>query len=441
MSEALKDLTTYAEASVALAQKAGAPEALATVSRRREVTVQWRDGTLEKSTEATIHQLTLRLYVEGRYMRVVTGDLRPAALRQLVADAMGTAKLLQPDGYGSLLAPAYYHSAAPAQLALADPRYAALSVALRRERLGHEEAAARTAAQSAALVSVAVGCTDSVTDQSFATSNGCAGEQRATLFTLNAEVTTRDGPARTAEGDGLASTRFWRDLPPTGTLGRLTTQRALARRGAAKGPSTPGVVVIRNDAVDDLLAHVLRPLLAMQLQLGKSFYRNKLHQRIASRLLSVTDDPWIPRGLGSTRFDDFGMATKPMAVVREGVLQNFYIDGYFGHKLGLAPTSSAPTNLRWGLGDKGGAELIAGVDHGLLVTGFLGGNSNDSTGDFSLGVEGFVIRKGAIAEPVREMNLAANHLTFWQRLVAIGNDPFPYSAWGAPTLVFDAVQV
>jgi PmbA protein len=76
----------------------------------------------------------------------------------------------------------------------------------------------------------------------------------------------------------------------------------------------------------------------------------------------------------------------------------------------------------------------------VLVTGFLGGNSNGTTGDFSLGVQGFRIRRGSLAEPVAEMNVAGNHLELWKRLAAVGSDPYPHSAGRTPTLVFDGVQ-
>ncbi|HEX7807091.1 MAG TPA: metallopeptidase TldD-related protein, partial [Thermoanaerobaculia bacterium] len=68
-------------------------------------------------------------------------------------------------------------------------------------------------------------------------------------------------------------------------------------------------------------------------------------------------------------------------------------------------------------------------------------NSNSGTGDFSVGVIGLMVRNGAIAEPVAEMNLSGNHLEFWKKLVAVGNDPFAYSPMRTPTLVFDAVSV
>ncbi len=77
---------------------------------------------------------------------------------------------------------------------------------------------------------------------------------------------------------------------------------------------------------------------------------------------------------------------------------------------------------------------------GILVTGFLGGNSNGTTGDFSFGVQGFRIRDGQLAEPVAEMNISGNLVDLMQRLVAVGNDPYPYSTVRAPLLVFDGVQ-
>jgi PmbA protein len=83
---------------------------------------------------------------------------------------------------------------------------------------------------------------------------------------------------------------------------------------------------------------------------------------------------------------------------------------------------------------------VAEVNDGMLVTGFLGGNSNGTTGDFSLGVQGFRIRNGRVAEPVSEMNISGNHLELWKQLSAVGNDPYLYSSMRTPTLVFDGVQ-
>jgi hypothetical protein len=72
--------------------------------------------------------------------------------------------------------------------------------------------------------------------------------------------------------------------------------------------------------------------------------------------------------------------------------------------------------------------MLRDVGEGVLVTGFLGGNSNVTTGDYSFGVQGFRIRGGQSAEPVSEMNIAGNLLDLLKTLTAVGNDPFPLLA-------------
>jgi PmbA protein len=164
-------------------------------------------------------------------------------------------------------------------------------------------------------------------------------------------------------------------------------------------------------------------------------------ESIGSPLLVVQDDPFRPRGLGSRLYDGEGLAARPFPVFEGGALRTLYVDTYYGRKLGIPPTTARASNLTWKLGEHGAAELVARAGEGILVTGFLGGNSNGTTGDFSLGVRGFRIRGGAVAEPIGEMNVSGNHLDLWKRLAAVGNDPYRYSAMRTPTLVFEGVQV
>jgi PmbA protein len=127
-------------------------------------------------------------------------------------------------------------------------------------------------------------------------------------------------------------------------------------------------------------------------------------------------------------------------VFERGVLRSYYVDTYYGRKLGMAPTTRGASNLAWRLGARSRDGLVADAGEGILVSGFLGGNSNGTTGDFSLGAQGFRIRGGRLAEPVGEMNVSGNHLELWTRLEAVGDDPYPYSASRTPTLVFEGVQ-
>ena len=92
------------------------------------------------------------------------------------------------------------------------------------------------------------------------------------------------------------------------------------------------------------------------------------------------------------------------------------------------------------LGTKDMNGLVASVDKGVLVTGFNGGNCNTTTGDFSYGIEGFLIEKGQLTQPVNEMNITGNMLTLWSSLAETGNDPRFSSSWRIPSLLFDGVD-
>jgi PmbA protein len=74
------------------------------------------------------------------------------------------------------------------------------------------------------------------------------------------------------------------------------------------------------------------------------------------------------------------------------------------------------------------------------VTSWLGGNADGTTGDFSLGLRGHLIENGIVGRPVGEMNVTGNLRELFGRLVALGNDPYPYSTTLAPSLLFDEVD-
>ena len=200
-------------------------------------------------------------------------------------------------------------------------------------------------------------------------------------------------------------------------------------------------VAVDARAAGRLLGHLFGPLSASALQQKRSFLDSKQGQPVGSPLLDVRDDPLLPRGLGSRLFDGEGIAAHPFPVFEGGVLRSYYVDTYYGRKLGMRPTTARVSNLSWRLGDRGLGALLEQMGEGLLVVGFLGGNSNGTTGDFSLGVQGFRVRQGEVAEPQAEMNISGNHLHLWRQLSAVGNDPYRFSPLRTPTLVFEGVQV
>lgn len=446
MLEPADDMMDIAGKAVELARRFGAQEAAAGAYRVRDVQVQWRDGQLEKLVEATTRGLGVDLYVDGRYASVSTSDLRPQALERFLQDAVALTRAISPDPFRKLPEPELYPDWARSgrepdvDLELEDREYEGLTAVHRRDLAARLEVAARSVPGAEKILSATTSVSDDLAESWRVHSNGFSAHKRGTSFWLGAEVSVQDPDGRRPEDAAYAGSRFRRSLPDPEGLGREASQRCLARLGSQKPASLVTTMVVDHRSAGRLAAYVLGPLSGSALQQKRSFLDGKENQRIGSDHLEVFDDPLVPRGFGSRLFDSEGIVSKPFPVFEGGLLKHYFVDTYYGRKLGRAPTTGRMSNLRWKLGNRSQAELLADAGEGILVTSFLGGNSNATTGDFSLGVAGFRIRGGHLAEPLAELNIAGNHLELWQRLAAVGNDPYPYSSMRTPSLVFEGVQ-
>jgi PmbA protein len=302
------------------------------------------------------------------------------------------------------------------------------------------EEAARAVRGAEAILSVSTSFDDTRTESFRVASNGFEGTRVDTVFFVYAGVSVKDADGRRPEDYSYAGARFLGEVPPVADVGREAALRAISRLGSKKPPSAVMTLVVDNRAAGRLMGALGGPLTGASLQQKRSFLEGKLGEVVGSPLLDVADDPLVPRAFGSRLFDSEGLAAKRRPVFEKGVLRSYYIDTYYGKKLKMAPTSGGVSNLAWALGPKSQAAILKDVGEGILVTGFLGGNSNGTTGDYSFGVQGFRIRGGERQEPVSELNIAGNMLDLLKKLVAMGNDPFPYSPMRTPTLVFEGVQ-
>jgi PmbA protein len=436
-----ENMLQIAKQAISIAKTKGAQEVGASASVTRELEVTWRDGKLEKISEATKRGLNLQLYVDGRYSSVSTSDLRPEGVDPFIENAIALTRTLAQDPFRTLPDPALYQNQPTADLQIEDPKYDAVTAIDRRRMAADLEAAARSMKGSEAYLSVTSIVSDAFSESVRVHSNGFEGSRRETTWSSELTVSVKDNDGRRPEEYAWASTRFFKDLPDVATLGKLAGERALSRLGSKKIKSAVIPMIVDRRSSGRLLSYLMRSLAGSALQQKRSFLEGKLNQVIGSAKLDIEDDPLLPKGLASRHFDNEGIAAKKMPIFKGGALRSFLIDTYYGKKLKMAPTSMNSSNLSWKLGDKSREALIADIKDGILVTRFLGGNSNDTTGDFSLGVQGFAIRGGKLAEPIAEMNISGSHLDVWKRLVAVGNDPFLYSPSRTPSLVFDAIQL
>jgi PmbA protein len=230
-------------------------------------------------------------------------------------------------------------------------------------------------------------------------------------------------------------------MPTAEAIGALAARRTLDLVGAKKIKTETLPIILENRNVSRFLGGLLSAMYGRSIQQKQSFLADKKDEKIASRHLTIVDDPLVFGGLGSRLYDGDGFAAKRRVMIDAGVLNEFYVDWYYSRKLGWEPTTGGPSNLIIPPGQRSVQEIMKDLGRGILVTGFIGGNSNSATGDMSIGIIGTLFEDGELTQPVAEMNVAGNHLEIWNKLAEVANDPWAYSSRRTPSLVFTDMVV
>src|SRR5512138_2623127 len=226
------DLLEITRRAAELARAKGAGDAAVGAYRARHVELSWRDGKVEKVSEATTRGLGLDLYVDGRYASVSTSDVRPEALERFVEDAVALARTLAPDPHRLLPDPALYRGQAEVDLELEDPSHPQLDSGTRRRLAEELEAAARAVPGAERILSVTTGVSDTLGESALVQTNGFEGTKRGTDFWISGEVTVKDPDGRRPEEYAASGGRFLAGLEPPEAVGRRAAERALARVGS-----------------------------------------------------------------------------------------------------------------------------------------------------------------------------------------------------------------
>lgn len=174
---------------------------------------------------------------------------------------------------------------------------------------------------------------------------------------------------------------------------------------------------------------------AQAVAFGNSEFAGRLGQRIASPIVTAVDDGTLPGEWGSLNIDDEGTPTTRLVLIQDGVLINYMVDRLNGRRMNMAPTGSsrrqdytfAPTsrmrNTFIAAGSDDEAEIIATCGDGLYAKSMGGGSVNPVTGEFNFAVaEGYLIRDGKIARPVRGATLIGKGAEVLTRIDRVGGN-------------------
>jgi PmbA protein len=423
------------------ARTAGADACDLLIAEGTEFSVTVRRGEVETLTDAGSKALGVRVFVGKRSASSYTSDFSPAALHDLVRNAVDMARVTGEDAAAGL--PDEMVPPDAVDLQIYDASVPALPPAERIERARRAEATALAAAPE--ITNSQGGSWSSGEGEIvYASSLGFVGGYRTTSASLSVvPVAERDGQMERdywyTSGRGLG------DLLAPEDVGRIAAMRTLRRLGARKVATAEVPVVFDPETAAELLGTLFSAMNGYSVFRNATFLKDRLGETVASTLLTVVDDGRRLRGLGSRPFDGEGLPTRRNVPLEKGVLRHYLCDSYSARKIGAKPTGSARRGVGGGpsvgagnLSLEPGAltpeAIIGEVERGLFVTDLIGFGVDLVSGDYSQGAVGHWIERGRLVHPVHEVTIAGNLKEMLQDVDAVGNDLEFRGSIAAPTL-------
>jgi len=256
-----------------------------------------------------------------------------------------------------------------------------------------------------------------------------------------AVIAAEDGQMQ--RDDWYVSMRSPTDLPRPEAVGEYAGRRALARLRSRKIGTVQAPVLFEAPVASGLIGGFVSAVSGGSLYRKASFLLDSLGKEVFSPIVNLIERPHLMRGAASSWFDDEGVATRDRDVVRNGVLQGYFLGSYSARKLGLKTTGSAGGNHNLIL-ESGGSDLpglIRTMGRGLLVTDLMGHGINLVTGDYSRGAAGYWVEGGEIRYPVEEITIAGNLRDMFRSIVAIGSDTLTRGSRSCGSILVEGMTI
>ena len=425
--------------------RAGASDADTRLGVSEGVNVSVLDGKLETVERDEGAGLALRCFFGQQQANVSGSDLSKDGLDALVERCVAMAAAAPEDPYCGLMAQEDLATDLTALDLAGDEGETT-------EQLEREALEAEAAALGVAGVKQVAGCGTgwSRSERWVAASNG--------FRSYKAGGSSGVGLAALAEKDGAMerdfasrSTRKRADrLSPT-EIGTLAGQRAIERLGPTKIASRTAHVMYDARVSASLIGAFISAISGSSIARGVSFLKDRMDDQVFAKGVSIIDDPLRARGMGSRNHDGEGLPVSRTALVEDGVLKTWLLNGPSARQLGLSPNGFggmgfgdppgiSTSNLYLEAGQKSAEELRAQAGAGLLVTSMFGPSINPNSGDYSVGVSGLWFENGEIAYPVAEVTIAGDLPSMFARMVC-ANDLEFLGARDAPSVLIEDMTI
>ena len=442
--EVIAPLIDLADRIVKMAKDGGATVAECIVRQGAELFARVRMGETELVEEAGHKSAGLRVMKGKQVALTSTSDLSDRGIERFVKDALELADLAQEDPFAGPADPKLLcdPSKAP-DLDLYDPECGKVDAA---QAIGWAKKAEDAAREDKRIVN-SQGSTFTRTAGGFglSLSSGFRGGYQGSYASLYVQPIAEEPDGKKRRGYHWTARRHLATLDKPEDVGHEAARRTVRLLGSKTVATCEVPVVFDPDSARAILGLLAECVSGGMIWRKSSYLVGRENTRVASDLVTVIDDPLIPRAPGSRGFDGEGLASRKNVVVEKGILKTYLCDSYSARKLGRESTASATRSAGGGVGggttnfvlqpgSDSNAAIVKATKRGLYVTEMMGFGFNAITGDFSRGAAGFWIENGELAYPVSEITISSNVDEMWKTLDAVGSDLDMRTAIVSPTI-------
>jgi PmbA protein len=416
------------------------------VGRSRDTEIRVYEGEIENLKSAESAGIGVRVVRDGRQGFAYAGSLDDDVLRDVLDDARDNAQFGDPDDANGVATPDDHPYAS---LDLYRDELAAFPTDKKVDIASELERAVKSAD---GRITGLESCDyeDGTGELAIVTTTGVRSSSRETYAYISAS-------AMAEQGDEI-QTGYWFSIGrdpselDVAECARETAERATRMLGATKPSSFRTTVVLDPFVTAQFLSILGFAVSGENVLKGRSLFAERVGEEVASPLVTLVDDPTNPAAMTATAVDGEGLATRRVPLITAGRLDGFVHNSYTARRLGTASTGSAVRSfsttpsvgtraMALAPGSASPAELLAGIDDGVLIQSVSGLHSgvNPISGDFSTGADGLRITGGSLGAPIKEFTIASTLQRMLQEVVAVGSDLtwLPMTAAGVTLVVAD----
>lgn len=446
-------LSSLNQEALSKAKRLGAEQSEAFSTRTRTVAVYVEDSKVKSVEEKLDQGITLRVMIGKRRGQVSSSVSSEEEVARVAERAIKATRLSNPD-------PDLKGFVQPKEAAIAAPRvWDARMAELEGSDLVAFAKGIVEAAREVGEVKIPRGLIRAATiETAVSNSNGVEVGHSSTMYYLH--YTSMVTSPRPGEGiEAAYGTQL--DIDVEG-IGRKLYEGA---RNSALAKPFKGkrnfVAIIPPGELAEMLLTTVGAASGENVNFRRSRWVESLGKEVASKEVTIRDDPTDPRGVLCSRFDDEGTPSRRKTIVEHGVLKELYYDSYSAGIAGAESTGNglkrssidaqgiyqhsvgcSVMNLVLAPGTLSPGELISDVDEGVIIERFAWPDVDQLTGRFGLEVRcGHLVKGGEITETINHALLMGNMYDALKNVRGIGNDSKVVGRAIVPTVSFDGIEL